>query len=299
MNIAQKRVLLSGSGGLLGSEIINQLKNNDSYNVIAITSQSKQLQAKYKEFENLTVVDITEWFGRKDIEADVLIHSGFPRSSNPTSLSAGLISTEKIIKKSIDSGVSSVINISSQSVYSQSEKDNTTEQIDVSPESNYGMTKFAVERIVNAFCKERVHFTNIRLASLVALNFDIRLTNKFVKDAFLGKALNLTGGDQKISYLDVRDAASGIINMLEFNSSKWKEVYNLGNDDYLTLVQIAEHIRKLLKESHNIDVVINIKENSGPNTNNLIDSNLFYKDFNWKPDFTMKHFIKDLIHNYN
>lgn len=299
MNMIQKRVLLSGAGGLLGSEIINQLKNNDSYILIALTSQSKVLKEKYKEVKNLTVVDIAEWLKNKGLKADVLIHSGFPRSSNPTSLSDGLISTEKIIKKSIESGVSSVINISSQSVYSQTEKDNTTEQSGISPESFYGMTKFAAERVVNAVCDERLHYTNIRLASLVALNFDIRLTNKFVKKAFLGETLNITGGDQKISYLDVRDAASGIINMLKVNSCNWKNVYNLGNDDYLTLAQIAMFIKEVLRDSYNIDVKINVQKNEAVNSNNLIDSNLFYQDFNWKPEIRMEQFLKELIHNYN
>src|SRR5699024_516527 len=144
----------------------------------------------------------------KNTKIDFFLNCAFPRSSNPKKLAQGIPFTESIMKKCIKKGVKNIINISSQSVYSQKGNKNITEKIDVQPENLYGNTKYACERIVALLCNySGLNYSNIRLGSLTGLNFNVRMTNRFVQSAIKNEKIIIYGGQQKISYLDVRDAA--------------------------------------------------------------------------------------------
>src|SRR5699024_9463764 len=198
-------------------------------------------------------------------------------------------------KKAIRCGIKNIVNISSQSVYSQKEKDITDESSEIAPESLYGMAKFASERIVASICEqEGVNYSNIRLASLTGLNFDVRMTNRFVKKAINGEPIVINGGEQLISYLEVRDAADALIRMIEPIPSKWKRVYNLGSNESFPLIEIAKKVKESVNQHVDNDTVI-IKKDRLPSFNNLIDSDLFYRDFNWKPNYTISILINELI----
>src|SRR5699024_7081694 len=168
-----------------------------------------------------------------------------------------------------------IINISSQSVYTQKDKPLVTEESFVKPESLYGMTKYACERIVTLICEANdVNYTNIRLASLTGIDFDVRMTNKFVQSVIKGETITIQGGNQKISYLDVRDASTALIKLLHTNSKNWQHTYNLGNEESFTLLSLIEIIKNEASKYH-LNVNVDITEGND-NYNNLMDSTLFY-----------------------
>lgn len=296
-----KTILISGASGLLGNELVNQLLNTTSYNVVALTSQRKKLKKQYRD-ERLTVLHVENWEYNIDskLKIDTFINCAFPRSSDPEQLAQGLVFTEKIVKKATRLNTKSIINISSQSVYSQKEKEITNESLTVAPESLYGMTKYASERIVKSICessKKKVFYSNIRLASLTGLNFDVRMTNRFVKSALTNQPITINGGEQQISYLEVRDAASALIKMLNSDLNLWYPIYNLGNKDSFSLLELVETIQVKAKKHSIHDVKLEVKDIDN-SFNNLMNSELFYKDFNWQPRYNMPEMIQELFEYY-
>lgn len=298
--IKKKTVLITGSSGLLGSEIINQLLGEENFNVIGMTSKVEQLTEKYSDV-NLKVVSNKDWVRKLDEsneQVDILINCAFPRSSNPEELALGIPFTEQLIKDSIDFGIQNIINISSQSVYTQKDKENVTEQSNIQPESLYGMTKFACERIVALLCEEHnINYSNIRLGSLTGLNFDVRMTNRFVKKAINGEPITINGGNQKISYLDVRDAATALIKMIKQNPNNWRPIYNLGNQSYFILIELIDIIEEKAKKNdlNNLDIKINEGDS---NYNNVMDNTSFYEQFSFKPEFNLNKIIDELFEKY-
>jgi|SRR5699024_1850195 len=290
-----KTILVSGSSGLLGHELITQLLHNTNYKVIALTSQTDQLKKQFTD-EKLTVLNINSWFEHVDKnQVDVFINCAFPRSSKPDELAQGLEFTEDIVNKAISGGIKGIINISSQSVYSQKEKDRTDEKAEISPESLYGMAKYASERIIASLCeKENINYSNIRLASLTGLDFDVRMTNRFVKMAIDGETITINGGDQLISYLEVRDAAEALIKMLEVDECEWEKQYNLGNNNSFSLKELIEII-KSTGNKYGINNIEVIYKEGNSNFNNLVVSDLFYQEFNWKPKYSVKEMVEELF----
>ncbi len=295
-------ILISGAGGFLGHELVKQFLQRDNFNVIALTSKVGKLEEQFKNYGKLKVVHTDHWIEEVDgnDRIDFLVNCAFPRSSDPEQLAQGLVFTESLVRDSLQLKISKVINISSQSVYSQKDKVSASESAPVIPESLYGMTKFASERIVATLCENssrRVVYSNIRLASLCGVDFEVRMTNRFVKRALEGRTITLNGGGQKISYLDVRDAASAIISMINKESSTWSPVYNLGSHYNCTILELAELVDNIGKEFTEHDIKLEILEGQN-DFNNLIDSNLFYRDFKWKPQYSMSMIVRELFENY-
>lgn len=296
-----KTILISGASGLLGNELVNQLLNTTSYNVVALTSQREKLKKQYRD-ERLTVLHVENWENNIDskLKIDTFINCAFPRSSDPEQLAKGLLFTEEIVKKAIRLNTKSIINISSQSVYSQKEKEVTNESLTVAPESLYGMTKYASERIVKNICessKEKVFYSNIRLASLTGLNFDVRMTNRFVKSALTNQPITINGGEQQISYLEVRDAAEALTKMIDVESHKWRKLYNLGNNESFTLLELTNLIKEIAAQ-HSIYSLEIIHNEGQANFSNLINSEQFYNEFNWTPNYNLEKMIEELFMHY-
>lgn len=293
-------VLVAGASGFLGSELVKQLLSDENINVIAMTSQKEKFKKKFIDKENLKVIPIDDWKTEigKDLKIDILVNCAFPRTSEPEKLANAILFTEELIKDSGDLNIESIINISSQSVYSQKEKSNVNEQSAVIPESFYGMTKYACERIVASLCENsNITYSNIRLASLTGFDLEVRMTNRFVKSAIKGIPIVINGGAQKISYLDVRDAASALISMLKTNPRSWDKVYNLGNHHCFTVLELAETVREKAKDYSINEVKLEIHEGQD-NFNNLMNNELFYDAFNWKPHYTMPLMVQELFKHY-
>lgn len=291
-------VLVTGAGGFLGKELVKQLLEDKSINIVAITSNVERLTKDFGEVPNLNVLHTEHWVDRIE-NADILINCAFPRTSNPKLLAEGILFTENVIKNAVKINIKSIINISSQSVYSQKEKTTINESATVSPESLYGMTKYACERIVSMLCEiNHINYSNIRLASLTGFDLEVRMTNRFVKAAINGETIKVHGGKQKISYLEVRDAAAAIVAMIKVDPVKWKNVYNLGNNNYFTILELVKYIKKIASEYSIENVNVEIKQGQD-NFNNLIQSDVFYMDFMWEPFYDMPLMVEELFKYYS
>lgn len=297
----KKRILVSGASGFLGKELVRQLIKND-YSTIALTSKPEELMKFFGNQSNLVVLNVDNWTERigKDLDIHVFINCAFPRSSKPEQLAIGLDFTEKMIKEVIGLGVHNIINISSQSVYSQKDKSAPNENSEVAPESLYGIAKYAAEKLVAILCERndrKVNYSNIRLASLTGIGLESRMTNKFVKTAIEGGSISVNGRGQKVSYLDVRDAASALIAMINKDANKWCEIYNLGSCFYNSVLEIAESVNEIAKKYLMPGIEIGLKEGFD-NFNNLVNSKAFYNDFNWRPKYDMTLIIENLFNYY-
>lgn len=289
--------MITGAGGFLGGELLNQIIEDTDYFAVAITSQPHKLYEKFgKErlvcygFEDINN-DIINWQN-----IDTIVHCAFARSQDGKELAVSLERTKLLFEKAYYEKVRRVINISSQGVYGQSNKPLWKENTRVAPDSLYALSKYNSElmaELINIL--NETFISNLRLPGLTGGREGLRLeiVSRFVTNAINKEPIKIIGGKQVFSNMDVRDAASGILALIKTDRKKWKKVYNLGCEWRHSIIEIAEIVKEIAKEyNKNVKIVIEEKDvylDSG------MDSTLFYKDTGWKPKYNMKDIVKNLF----
>ena len=105
------------------------------------------------------------------------------------------------------------------------------------------------------------------------------------------------GGKQLFEFLDIRDAAGALISLISSNNFKWNPVYNLGNNERKTIIEIADIVATVACDYITEPIVIDIEEQN-INLDIGMDSSLFYQATGWKPQFTMTDSVKSIFKYY-
>lgn len=289
------KILVTGARGFLGQEIILTLNKDKKFQnrIIALDLMRLEFQ---KDIQSYSLEDWQSGLLPLN-EVDSIINCAFARSNKGEELAKSLIFTKDFFEDSSRKEVKSIINISTQSVYGLPYKPLWTETTPVTVDSLYAMAKLSTELITEIICKNsnpNISFTNIRLSSLVGRGFDIRIINRFIDNVINGETIRILGGNQIFSFLDVRDAAQGIVSLLNIPPSSWSKVYNLGSKWTYSLLDIAICIKEIAKEfSFNcVEIAIDESDNvfeSG------IDSTLLYNETNWTPIYDMEKIVRDIF----
>lgn len=283
-----KQMIITGAGGFLGTEIISQCIENGEYEIYALTSKPEELTEKYRDCPRFHL------YGGEILEDAYVVHCAFPRKEDGRELAAGLDYSKKcyrLLKKIAPRGI---VHVSSQSVYSRKREKPASESTPVNLESGYAAGKYAAELLTNTFFEEIPH-TNLRMASLIGVGFEQRITNIFVEQALKNHEIHIQEGQQSFGFLDVRDAAAAVVRLLEDDSPKeWKEVYNVGTDENHTLREIAETVIGNVEEYCGIEAVLTSEE-SDVCFQSTLNSERFRRQFYWEPKYNLKDTVISLI----
>lgn len=286
-----KRIIVSGASGFLGTEIIQQARKTN-IDIVAVTSNPSKITAQNLEKCNAISTDEFICNGFEFTVDDVMINCLFPTNADGYKMANGLQKVFEIISTAKNYGVTTFINISSQSVY-DSKRENAAKEDDVlSLENSYAVGKYCSEMFCNQVLSECTH-SNIRLASLIGVGYDQRIVNRMIDQALLGNELKVVGGMQRYGFLDVRDAAAGILKMAVSDSRQWDEVYNLGRMENYSLIDIVELIVEKLK-FHGVNTKYNITEGID-NRNSSLDGRKFMDCFQWNAEISLSRTIDDII----
>lgn len=281
------RIIISGAGGFLGYRIIDKALE-EGISVIAISSGKK----RRSDVEYVNTDAFLE-SGYQCSSEDIFINCLFPTNADGYKMADGLHKVYRIIDRAHESGVGAFINISSQSVYASRRTAPAKEEQQLSLETPYAVGKYSSEEMVNRIFSDRPH-TNIRMASLLGVGYDQRILNRMVIQALKGEQLKVVGGMQQYGFLDVRDAAAGLIKLAKSDPEMWKEEYNLGRNESYTLIDVVECIVTQVKQKAGMDVAYTVTEGQD-NRNSSIDASVFMRSFDWKPEITLSETTADII----
>lgn len=288
------RVALTGAGGFLGRQVIRCAIDYGISEVIAITSNTKELASSFSGGDRLTIVDIREFFDRKFSFAPdtIFINCLFPTNADGHKMADGLEKVYCCISRAKEAGVSAIVNVSSQSVYG-SHRITPAREIDgLCLESSYAVGKYSSEAYCNYVFKGIPH-TNIRLSSLIGVGYDTRITNRLIAQALNGEKIKIFGGMQRYSLLDVKDAARGIIEVARHLGNEWKEIYNLGCNESITLIDLVSLIADVLKQN-GIQLFYEVTDGADER-NSAIDCNRFMQDFEWSPTVSLRQSLGEIL----
>ena len=283
------KLVISGASGFLGAEIIRQAKEIPTIQPVAVTS-------KPENYPDLDTIHTNRFLdeGVSFDPDDVFINCLFPTNANGVRMADGLQKVYRMIRKAAGSNVGAIINISSQSVY-PSERDKPTGEEDMlSLETPYAVGKYSSEAYTDLAFQNRPH-SHIRLASLIGVGYEQRIINRMVGKALKGEKLTVAGGLQRYGFLDVRDAAAGLLVMAQSDPGQWESVYNLGRNGSISLLEIAEMIVKKLK-LHGIQTEYVLNEGTD-HRNSALNPEKFMHQFHWQPRISLEETIEEIIDN--
>lgn len=283
-----KRIVVSGASGFLGSNIVKNAVDK-SIPILAITTRVERLQ-----YPSVKIIRTDDFVAGKTklSNDDVFINCLFPTNADGIKMANGLKTAYAMISAAKESGVGAFINISSQSVYDSNRIEPADENSLISLDTPYSVGKYSCEAFVNEVFKNLPH-TNIRLASLLGAGYEQRIVNRMITNALKGEKLKVIGGMQQYGFLDVRDAASGLVHISQSEGTLWKEIYNLGRMESCTLLELTDMIIKKTQE-YGLDTAYDISEGTDTR-NSALNCQLFMNEFSWKPEITLEQTIDDII----
>lgn len=262
--------------------------------VIAITSNPVKLKISFPQSNRLIIVDIEDFFSQEYFfnPDTVFVNCLFPTNANGYQMADGLAKVNRCISLAKEAGATAIVNISSQSVYASKRNYPARETDLLCLESAYAVGKYSSELHCNYVCKDIQH-TNIRLSSLIGVGYDTRISNRIMAQALKGETIKIVGGMQRYSLLDVRDAASGIVELARHLECEWQHSYNLGCNDGVSLIELTSLIADVM-EQHGIPLQYEVTDGLDER-NSSIDCNSFMRDFDWRPRITLKQSLTEIL----
>lgn len=272
-----KKIIIAGVAGFIGSNIYHELKKD--YDVIGVDN----LQFGYVENigEELIVMDIEELSESVLPGYDVLISSycsniiysiDYPVETYDNNVIKGIELYSKFKGK--------IINLSTSSVYGNSETLPTEENALIKLYSPYSVSKYIIEQ----FLRKRGNFTTLRLSNVYGPNHRPEnpycgVINKFINNKVKQVKSSITGGiGSSRDYTYVSDVVRAVKKSIALPSLN-KEI-NIGTSIETTLYELTQ----MIGGDYDIDQPREIDNIS----RRCLDINLAKKLLGWEPKVSLK-----------
>jgi len=252
-------VVITGVAGFLGSRLASFIVDK-GYRVTGLdnlSTGSLNNLASIMDDQNFTFIradllDLYDWINVfKD--KDIVFHF----AANPE-VRHGLIdpiehyhqnltATMNVLEASRRWGINIIVFASSSTVYGDAEVIPTPETHPLKPISIYGATKAAAETLCETYARlYGVRCLILRYANIIGPGLTHGVIYDFIRKLEDNKhSLEILGdGTQRKSYLFIDDAIGATIHLLNIfmSSNHIYDVYNIGNDDWITVREIADII---------------------------------------------------------
>ncbi|RLF90267.1 UDP-glucose 4-epimerase [Thermococci archaeon] len=252
------RVLVTGGAGFIGSHLVDALMERgyevrvlDDLSAGVLENIERWLDHERFEFVRGDMRDpgIVEE-AVKDV--DVVFHlAANPEvrigSQSPELLyETNVLITYNLLQAMRDSNAKYLVFTSSSTVYGDAEKLPTPEDYaPLEPISVYGGAKLAAEAMISGYAHTfDFNALIIRLANIIGKRSKHGVIYDFINKLRRNpEELEILGdGTQRKSYLHVSDTIEGMLTIFEHFRKEGKRVdfYNLGNEDWITVREIAE-----------------------------------------------------------
>lgn len=316
--IENKRVLITGASGQIGSFLVDVLMNRNNkfdgnISIVAVGRNKERAHERfidYWEDSNFVFIsmDINNQFS--DIQdVDYVIHAAsntHPQaySEDPIgTIMTNIIGTSNLLNFSIQCNIKRFLFLSSVEVYGENRGD--VEYFDEryfgyidcnTLRAGYPESKRTGEALCQAYKKKYdLDFVTLRLPRIYGptlLESDTKAISQFIKKALLNEDIVLKSeGNQYYSYSYIADAVSGLLTVLFYGESG--EAYNISSDNSdIHLKNLAD----VVASYNNLKVIYNlpdfIEAQGYSKATKAVMSCTKLQNLGWKSNFSIHDGIK-------
>lgn len=300
-----QKVLVTGATGQLGLNLVRTLAQRPAdFSVVAVGRSPAKLKALFRDLPNVELCAIKPDFLGYDLGGvDAVVHCAFTRMQGTAGeIAESLAYTQRLFELVRKKQVAKLINISSRSVYDQSQPLPWGEATPVMPNTPYAMAKYATELMTRQVAQANafVRATNLRMSVIngglpgpVMIDFITKVVGRALKE----HRIDLRGGTQILDVLNVADAVSAIIQLLELPPTDWSTEYNLGSGKPTSIVELAQVIKdeveQILGEGN--EVAITLTEDPSVSLQYGLDCSALQALTGWRPVNAIRQTVREVV----
>ena len=199
------------------------------------------------------------------------------------------LATMQLADKARRKGIKHFIYASSGSVYGVKDEDQVTEDLELTPISEYNKTKMVSERVLLSYSDDMT-VQIVRPATVCGLSPRMRLdvsVNLLTMQALSKNKITVFGGDQTRPNIHIDDITDLYIFLLENPSVTG--IFNAGFEN-ISILEIAKIVTKY------IPVEIEVTESKDPRSYRVNSDKLLSTGF--RPQKSVEHAVREIIESY-
>jgi nucleoside-diphosphate-sugar epimerase len=260
------KILVTGGAGFIGSHLVKQLVN-DGNEVIVLDSLLRGNKIDKSIFDKITFVK--EDVKNKDailkysVGCNYIYHFAAVLgvdvvADNPVeTMDTEVIGMKNIVDVALQNNISKIIYASTSGIYGHSAiEKSVTETIQVDPRTSYAIAKRYNEIYLKAVYEEKgLESISVRFFNVYGAKQDNRMVvPRFFEQALNNEPITVFGnGNQTRDFTYIDDTIKSCLLLAE--NVKGCEIFNVANENELTIKELADYVVKVTKSSSKIDYI--------------------------------------------